>query len=182
MSIITLIFSAAGLLALGMLLGITGCASPRLAAYRDHEPKLDIREYFNGKLTAYGTVEDITGKVVSRFTADLEGRWNGNEGELDEEFFFDDGSSEKRLWKITMQDDGTFTGTAHDFVGEATGEQMGNAVFMKYDLRREMEGRTMDFSIDDRLYLIDETHMINRTKMRKFGITVAELTVAFVKH
>ena len=182
MSVLTMVAAGSGLIALGVLLAVTGIASPRISAYRAQEPKVDVRDYFNGKLTAYGTVEDVFGRVLSRFTAELEGKWNGNEGELNEVFHFDDGSEEARVWKLHVNGDGRFTGTAHDFVGEAKGEQAGNAIFMEYVLRREMHGRTIDFSMDDRLYLINDKHMINRAKMRKFGITVAELTVAFVKH
>ena len=182
MIILTAIFSAAGLIAVGLLLSVTGCASPRINAYRDNTPKVDIRDYFNGKLTAYGTVQDITGKVVSRFTADINGSWDGDVGTLDENFIFEDGTEERRVWTLTLNpEDGTFIGTAHDVVGNADGQQMGNAIFMKYTLRRELNGSTYNFTMDDRLYLINETLMMNQTKMKKFGITVAELNIAFYK-
>lgn len=180
----TLVSTIAGgivLIGLGLLLSVTGCASPRIQAYRENTPVVDMREYFNGKLMAVGTVQDITGKVVSRFTADITGKFDKNSGTLDEEFTFDDGTKEARNWRFTINDDGSFKGTAHDVIGDAVGTQAGNAIFMNYTLKRTIDGRTMEFSMDDRLYLIDNTYMMNQTKMRKFGITVAELNIAFHK-
>jgi hypothetical protein len=182
MSMFMTLLTSAGLVLFGLVLSVTGCAAPRIQAYRDNEPKVDIREYFDGELVAYGTVQDITGKVVSRFTADIRGSWDGDEGTLNETFTFEDGAEEIRNWTLRLNpEDGSFTGTAHDVVGEAKGEQAGNAIFMKYTLRRDINGRTIDFTMDDRLYLINESLMMNQTKMKKFGITVAELNIAFYK-
>ena len=169
------------LLAAAALFVLTGCASPKVESYAEAEPKLDIRVYVDGKMKAYGTIEDITGEVVSRFTADITGSWDGNVGTLDEQFVFEDGKTEERIWTLTMQDDHNFTGTAHDVIGESVGKQYGNALQMRYTLRRDINGRTLDFSMDDWMYLIDEKHLINKTVMRKFGIPVAKLTIGFYK-
>lgn len=169
------------LVGLGLLLSVSGCASPKIDAYRDASPKVDIREYFNGKLIAVGTIQDYSGKVISRFTADIVGNFTKASGTMNEEFTFDDGTKETRNWTFEINPDGTFTGTAHDVIGKATGAQAGNAIFMNYTLRRKVDGRELDFSMDDRLYLVNDTYLMNQTKMRKFGITVAELNIAFHK-
>ena len=181
MSIFTSIVAGTGLVLVGLLLGISGCASPSISSYRETKPKVDIRTYFNGKLKAFGTVQDYTGKVVSRFSADIIGSWQGNIGTLDETFTYEDGSTEKRVWTFELAEDGTFKGRAHDVIGDAIGKQEGSAVFMEYTLRRTINGRTLDFTMDDRLYLLDDVHMMNQTKMKKFGITVAELNIGFYK-
>jgi hypothetical protein len=181
MSILSFILTASAFALLGVALSVTGCASAKIEEYKDNTPKVDIREYFNGEMVAYGTIHDFTGKVISRFTANIVGAWEGNKGTLDEKFVYDDGKTEERHWKFTVASDGTFTGTAGDVVGEAKGTQAGNTIFMEYVLKREVNGREMEFSMDDRLYLIDDTHLMNQTKMRKFGITVAELNIGFYK-
>lgn len=164
------------------LLFMSGITKPNVDAYAGESPKLDIREYFNGKIVAYGTVSYVTGKVANRFVADIEASWEGDVGKLEEEFIYPDGSKEYRTWTLTMKDDTHFTGTAHDIIGEAQGKQVGNALNVKYTLEREVEGgKKMQFAMDDWMYLLDETHMINRVHMRKFGIKVAELNIAFYK-
>lgn len=177
---ITTFLGAVILLMGAALFVLTGCAAPNVSSYADTKPKLDIREYFNGKLKAYGTIQDFTGEVVSRFTADITGSWEGNVGTLDEQFVFDDGKTEERIWTLSVADDGVhFTGTAHDVIGEAKGEQHGHALNMTYTLRRTINGRELDFSMDDWMYRIDEDTLINKTSMKKFGITVATLTIGF---
>jgi hypothetical protein len=181
MSIVSSLFLGVVFLLAGLMLSISGCASPGIEAYEKNTPKVDIKKYFNGKLIAFGTVQDFSGKVVSRFSAEIIGSFSGNTGTMDETFTYEDGTTEKRFWSFDIAEDGSFIGTAHDVIGKAKGRQAGNAIFMEYVLRRTINGRTMDFTMDDRLYQIDETHVMNQTKMKKFGITVAELNIGFYK-
>jgi len=167
--------------AVGVTALLSGCASPGIEEYKDNAPRVDVREYLNGKLVAFGSITDFRGKVTDRFTAQLEGSWEGNKGTLKEDFTYDDGHKEQRIWSFTLTDDGRITGTAHDIIGEATGRQLGNAIFMEYVLERERNGSKMRFTMDDRLYLIDETYLINHTRIKKFGITVATLDIGFHK-
>ncbi len=149
--------------------------------YQNNSPKFDVRKYFNGKLEAYGVVKDWRGKVNRRFNATMEGKWQGNEGILEEDFIFDDGEKQSRTWKIKVLDDNNFTASAGDVVGEATGKQHGNALRMDYVLRTPVGKKTYDLTIEDWIYLIDENHAINESKIKKFGITVGYLTLGFNK-
>ena len=63
-------------------LGLAGCASPTPADYASQGPKLDLKQYFNGKLLAHGIVTDRSGKVLQRFTALITGTWVGDTGTL----------------------------------------------------------------------------------------------------
>ena len=47
---------------------LTGCAGPQVTDYAKQTPLLDLRQYFNGTLDAYGVFLDRSGKVVRRFT------------------------------------------------------------------------------------------------------------------
>ncbi len=175
------IFGATIAFLMGSVFALSACSGPDVAAYKEVKPKLDIREYLNGKLRAFGIIEDYSGKVVNHFTVDLTGEWKGNVGTLTEHFVFDDGKKEERIWTITVDEKGGIVGTAHDIVGQSKGKQSGNAFNMTYTLKREVNGRTMEFSMDDWMYLVDEKHLINKTSMKKFGITVARLTIGFYK-
>jgi hypothetical protein len=112
----------------------------------------------------------------------MKGTWNGNTGTLDEDFVFSDGRKDKRVWTVKFTDDHRFTATAHDVIGEAVGTQHGNAVNMKYTLRvKRSNGDMIDLTMDDWMYLLDDKTLINRTKMKKFGLTVGELVITFRK-
>jgi hypothetical protein len=63
---------------------LSGCAGPQVTDYADQSPKLDLREYFNGTVDAWGMFTDRSGAVVKRFKVVMDCKWTGNEGVLDE--------------------------------------------------------------------------------------------------
>jgi hypothetical protein len=158
---------------------LTACAGPTPADYASQEPKLDLREYFNGKLLAHGVVTDRSGEVTQRFTVALTGTWQGDEGTLDEQFSYADGRREQRIWKITRDADGRYTGRAGDVLGVASGQAAGNALNWRYTLLVPVDGRTWEIQFDDWMFLVDDQVMINRAVMSKFGIRVGEVLLSF---
>ena len=168
-----------GLLAAGAL---GACASaPAPADYAAEAPRLDLRSYFNGPLTAHGIFTDRSGKVVRRFTVKMTGTWNGNQGVLDEDFSYSDGKKERRVWRLTDLGGGRYSGRADDVVGEAVGVAAGNALNWRYTLALKLDERTIEVQFDDWMYLMDERVMLNKAVMSKFGIYLGEVTLAFTK-
>jgi Protein of unknown function (DUF3833) len=174
------------LAALGAALLIGGCASPTPADYAAEKPVLDLRSYFNGDLTAHGIFTDRSGKVVKRFTVQMKGTWQGDEGVLDEAFTYSDGSTERRVWRIRKLPDAQglarYSGRAGDVVGTAEGQVGGNALRWSYTLRLPVDGREIDVQFDDWMYLMDERVMLNKAVMSKFGVRLGEVTLSFYKH
>jgi Protein of unknown function (DUF3833) len=161
---------------------LAACASaPTPADYARETPVLDLREYFNGPLTAHGIFSDRSGKIVRRFSVKMSARWNGNQGVLDEDFTFSDGTKERRVWRLTDHGDGRYSGRADDVVGVAAGQAAGNALNWRYTLALPVDGRVWEVQFDDWMYLMDERVMLNKAVMSKFGITLGELTLAFSK-
>ncbi|MEM1160565.1 MAG: DUF3833 domain-containing protein [Pseudomonadota bacterium] len=167
--------------ALALVAALAGCGSQSIEDYSNEQPKLDIRTYLSGPLSASGIVFDRAGKADLRFVADITGTWEGNTGTLDETFRYSDGRTDERIWTITFSDDKNFTATAGDVVGEAVGIQDGNTVNMSYVLRLPRGDSTIDLDMDDWLYLNEDGTLINRTLMSKFGVRVGELFVTFRK-
>ena len=95
-------------------LALGGCASHDIETYRADKPVLDLRSYFNGTLDAYGIFTDRSGQVVRRFTVVMVCTWQGDQGVLDEAFTYSDGTTERRVWRLTQWPDGRYTGTAGD--------------------------------------------------------------------
>lgn len=165
-------------LLVALLLG--GC-SARIDDYGSMQPVLDLRDYFDGNITAWGQFQDRSGKVVKRFRVDMTGSWTGNTGTLEELFTYDDGSRETRIWTITRHGNGQYTGRAGDVVGEAKGVAVGPALLWSYTLALPVDGKTYHVRFDDWMYLQDDQTLINRAVMSKFGVRLGEVTLFFRK-
>ena len=163
-------------------LGLSACGSaPQVTDYSAQQPKLDLRSYFNGKLKAHGMFSDRSGKVLRRFVVDMDCRWEGENGVLDEQFLYADGARERRIWRLTHLGDGRYSGRADDVVGEARGAVAGNAFQWQYTLKLPVDGRVWEVDFDDWMFLIDERIMLNRAVMSKVGIRLGEVQLVFTR-
>ncbi len=145
--------------------------------YKNEKPLLNLTNYLSGTVIGYGLISNFFGRVTSRFVVTIQGSWDNNTGVLDEDFQFLDGSTLKRHWDWRIDDDVKFTGTADDIVGEAKGVRMGNAINTRYTIKLNRGNREIRLHADDWIYLIDERRAINISKMKKFGLTFATLTI-----
>ena len=168
------------LMAVGVAILMSGCAVLVPRDYAKETPKLDLATYFNGKVDGWGMVQDRSGKVLRRMVVELDCKWNGNEGVLDESFQWSDGKTEKRIWKIRKDGD-RYIGTAGDVVGDARGEAAGYALRWSYVLALPVDGSTYNMDMDDWMWMIDEKTLANRTTMSKLGVRVAEISIFFRK-
>jgi len=159
---------------------LSACAAG-VADYEDERPSLDLAEFFSGPIQAWGIVQDRSGKVVRRFEVDMVGRWDGDEGVLEEDFRFADGETQRRVWRFSRVAPQRYIGTAADVTGQAEGEVAGFALRWRYTLQIEVDGKTWDVHLDDWMYLLDDRTMINRSELRKFGLRVGEVTLFFRK-
>ena len=160
---------------------LSGCAGPEVSRYASEKPVLDLRTYFNGTLDAYGIFTDRSGEVVKRFVVVMRCQWNGDDGVLDEDFTYSDGTTQKRVWRMKHLGNGRFSGTADDVVGAAQGEQQGNAFRWGYTLRQPVGDKVYEVQFDDWMYLMNDRVMLNKAVMSKFGVRLGEVTLSFVK-
>ena len=163
------------------VLGLTGCAGVSPEVYRDQKPTLDLATYFSGPLTGWGYFADRSGEVKRRFTVKMTGEWKGNEGVLTENFVWSDGEKTQRVWRISKLDAHRYIGRADDVKGEAIGTAYGNALQWKYTLLLPVDGKTYAVQFDDWMYLMDDTTMLNKSVMRKFGFKLGEIVISFRK-
>ena len=85
--------------------------------YADTAPAFDLRQTLNGPLVASGVIYGPTGRVATRFVADMQGTWDAAGGTLAEDFRYATGRTQQRAWRIVSGPDGRFTATADDVVG-----------------------------------------------------------------
>lgn len=166
-----------------LLIGLVGCSGPEIRDYEKTTPRFDIQSYFAGKTWASGMVQDFSGEVTRRFTVSIEGHTNA-EGLfiMDEQFQYANGDKSQRVWTFKPVNEHCFEGSADDVEGTAYACQYGHAVHMNYDLNVELdEGDIWTFEIEDWLYLQPDGTVLNRSTMRKWGLSVGYITISFTK-
>jgi hypothetical protein len=88
------------------LIFLAGCSAD-IKDYQQAQPKLDIFSYFQGDSAAYGMVQDYTNKQTRRFSVKIRGDVVGTTLTLHEDFVYDDGEKQTRVWHIHKLADGS---------------------------------------------------------------------------
>jgi len=140
---------------------------------------LDLVSFFAGRTRAWGIVQDRFGTVRRRFTAIVDGSWDDDRFVMDEAFHFDDGSKERRIWTLRHSPDGKVVATTDDLVGAASIRADGVEVRLSYDIRLQMGGRTLVTRFDDRMWRVDDDTVLNRARMTKWGVRLADISICF---
>lgn len=139
----------------------------------------ELTAFLEGSVTAIGLFEDRFGRIRRRFRVDMEGRWQGSEFVVDEQFTYDDGEKETRVWTIRPEGGGRFSAETADCVGEAVGTCSTDQTTMRYKFRLRLKERDLVVDFDDRVYRMDDHRAINRASVRKWGIRLGEVTIYF---
>jgi hypothetical protein len=160
---------------------LTGCAGMKIDDFTDTGPEFLPDEYFIGQTKAWGFFQDRFGTVRREFVVDINGYMEGEILVLDEHFVYADGELDQRTWRIRKLDDGRYQGEADDIIGTAQGEQRGKAMRWRYDFDLAVGERTWRVHFDDWMFLQDENVMINRTTVSKWGLTIGEVYIFFMK-
>lgn len=168
------------------LLGVTGLAgcSSHGAYFQEtaaQGPALNLVQFFTGRTEAVGMFQKRGGEAVQRFTVTIEGRMQGAQLVLDERFRYADGRTDRRVWTLTPDGEGRWTGRADDVVGEARGEVRGPVFRWRYRLRLPVDGDIVEVDFDDWMFLVDADHMLNRAAMSKWGVELGQVTLSFRK-
>lgn len=160
---------------------LSSCSNHSLEYYEGTTPTVDIKEYFNGPIKAWGIVQDWRGRVVNRFDITMVGKWEGDTGTLTEHFVYYDGRTQERIWTIKKLPDGTYEGTASDILDKATGQTKGTAARWNYVMDLPVDDTTYRIRFDDWMWSMNDGVLINRSYLKKFGITVSELSIFMQK-
>ncbi|WP_414828306.1 DUF3833 domain-containing protein [Alteromonas sp. H39] len=170
----------AGILALmTLILPLSGCSvSVDGKDYTNVSPDFEIKAFFDGDVKAWGIVQNRSGKVVQRFIVDINGRIENDVLILDESFDYGVGDGVKnRTWRIEQTGENSFVGNAGDIAGPADGTAYGNAFNFHYEMDLPVDDTTYRVTFDDWFWAFDDTTMMNRSYIRKFGLVMAEVTI-----
>ncbi len=160
---------------------ISGCSNMKAEDFAEREPKLVIEDYFLGQTKAWGIFQDRFGKLRRQFEVIIEGSVEGDTLVLVEDFLYDDGEKEQRIWRIRRTGTHGYEARADGVVGLAKGEAYGNALNWTYRFNLKVGDSIWDVAFDDWLFLQADGVLINRAAVTKFGILLGEVTLFFQK-
>jgi hypothetical protein len=150
--------------------------------YKSVEPDFNIESFFDGKVKAWGIVQNRDGDVVQRFVVNIDGYMKDGNLILDETFEYGVGEGPlTRVWTLSKNTNGTYTGNAGDIAGPATGTPYGNAFNFVYEMDLAVDDTTYRVNFDDWFWAFDENTMMNRSYIKKFGLVMAEVTIFMQK-
>ncbi|NVK42316.1 MAG: DUF3833 domain-containing protein [Oceanospirillaceae bacterium] len=164
-----------------MTLTLAGCSDMRIEQFQNSAPEFRLERYFDGRVLAWGWFEDRFGNVRRQFFVDIDGQWDGQQLILDESFEYSDGETEHRTWTITPDGQGGYRGRAADIVGTAQGQSAGNALNWRYSMDLKVGDRHWRVQFDDWMLLQPDGVLLNRATVSKWGLTLGEVRLFFVK-
>lgn len=169
-----------GLLLLLLLGLISGCGSLRPEDFKDSTPRFEPEKFFEGHVQSWGVVESRSGNPRSRLRAEIVGRRDGNDLVITQDFTFEDGRRQQRVWRLRRIDEHRYEATANDVKGPAVGYSFGNTFRWKYILESRPGNFLSRVRMEHWMYLTgDGETMINRVAIRKFGVLIAQTTEYF---
>ena len=148
--------------------------------------KLNLEEFFDGELVAYGQFQDVLGTVRRSFVVTIDGDWDGERLRLVEDFVYEDGSTEQRIWTLTKTGPDSWVGTAPGVIGQATGQEQDNRFNWVYTIDLPIpsatgETETLRVSFDDWMWLLSDDRLLNLAYVRRFGLDIGTVTISFEK-
>ena len=161
---------------------LTGCSlKPSLKDDKLSDLQLNLEEFFDGQVIAYGQFQDILGNVSRRFVVNVSGTWDGKLLTLVEDFTYSDGTEEQRIWTLTKTGENTWTGDAAGVIGPASGEESGDTFYWAYTIDLPVTDGTMRVSFNDYMWLQTPDRLFNKAYMSKWGFPLGEVSIMFEK-
>jgi hypothetical protein len=169
------------LAALLLLLPVGACSEPLAPDSFAHvEPRLEPDRFFEGRTRSWGVVEDRAGEPRRRFTTEAVGRRDGALLILTQDLTFEDGETQRRVWRLVRTDAHRYEATANVVVGVASGEAHGNAFRWRYTLALEPGAAVATVDLRHWMYLQEDgATLVNRVAITKLGFVVGQVTEYF---
>ena len=171
-------------LALLVLAGLWLVPREDISVHDTRSPAFDLANFFDGNSVAYGIFEDRFGNLRRQFRVEIQASQSGDSLILEENFLYDDGEQDKRIWQIDSQiiDGRThYSGRAADIIGKAIGKIAGNAMRWSYDISLILSGIELEVRFDDFIYQMTPDIAINRAYVSKWGMDIGSVTLVFLK-
>lgn len=143
---------------------------------------LSLETFFQGHLTATGTLENYREKTRRDFTIQMNASWNGGRGTLIEEVAFADGERQHKVWTFDKLGAGRFVGHRDDLTREADVIEDDTGVEMTYKANtRVPSGSTYNLAFEDRLTPVGHDRITVTSDISYLFIPAARITMLITK-
>jgi hypothetical protein len=157
----------------------SGCSSLLPGDFAQGTPVFDPMAFFTGRTRSWGVFENRSGDPSRRFTTVCLGKREGAFLVLDQTFTYEEGQTQHRHWKITRVDSHHYQATANDVRGIASGEAYGNVFHWQYTVALKSGDPLFDVHLEQWMYLQVDGAVLNRGRISKLGILLAQVTEYF---
>lgn len=140
-----------------------------------------FEDFFTGDIEAVGGFFSIFGKLKNIVKVEFDPKWEGNVCILKEKITLENNKVSHREWRIIKSEDGRYEATAEDIVGKAKAVANEDSINWKYKLKYPVKNKSITFSFDDKMYFMNDDSLLNRAKMKKFGVPLGELILFYRK-
>ena len=154
------------------------------------ERQFDLEQFFDGEFVAYGQFQDVLGTVRRSFVVTIKGDWNGEQLRLVEDFVYEDGSTEQRIWTLiktgALAADQTWQGTAPGVIGVAQGREQGDRFNWQYQIDLPVPSadgptETLRVTFDDWMWQQTDDRLLNIAYVKRFGLDIGQVVISFEK-
>jgi hypothetical protein len=160
--------------------GAAGCRTLQPESFAGNEPRFEPEKFFEGPTRSWGVIESRSGQPQSRFRTEMMGRREGGVLVITQDFTFEDGHKQQRVFRVRRVDEHRYEATANDMVGVSRGEAYGNTFHWEYTIALSPRNPLTHLRFKLWMYLqADGETMINRVTISKLGVILAETTEHF---
>jgi len=164
---------------------LIACSSENIQRFSSGQPSMAPNIWMVGDVEGYGVIRDRFGTVKSQFHIREVGNWDPatRTVTLVEHTVYLQSSSKPsdRIWHFVESSPGSWTGTAADVIGTATGEQQGNAWHLIFRQTIPVGGHQVEVTVNDWRLREGDTVAIDHSTLTKLGVELASAEIAFVK-
>lgn len=165
----------------GISVMLSGCSGMNIDEFEQAQPEFVLEDYFQGRTVAWGLFEDRFGKVQRQFVVEINGTWDGTTLILNEDFVYNDGEKENRVWSITRTGENTYEGETANAVGKAIGVRQGNAFHWAYDFNLQVGDGYWKVAFDDWMFLQPGGVLLNKAVVTRWGVKLGTVFLSFSK-
>ncbi|WP_425088053.1 DUF3833 family protein [Stappia sp.] len=163
-----------------LVLSIATLAAP--AALAASKP-LVLEDYFRGRAVGTGVFESGIAGVRREFRVVTHGTWNPKTFtlRLREDFQYDDGERDTKVWFFQKVADNRYIGTRSDVLNPVTITTGGPQIKFNYAAEVETKDGPVAVRFFDTLTLVDRRTLRNTADVMKYGLVIGTVDLTFKK-
>ncbi len=170
------------------IMSLQFCSVNKIERYSNTKYLINLEKFFNEKNLIYGSIYDFFGRLDKIFimkSAKINNKKNDGKTIYSQSIKYIDTEKTEHITSYAMfdkKDSHSFIYKNKIMISESNCQQHGNAAHCTYDSQVKIhDGSTMVVFNDAWFYMIDENHIIGNIKIKKFGITLADIILQIEK-